>query len=145
MFLKTAYPANDAVTCTFAQEIINEYSKRLAESNHTHNFRYLYAFILILIPQSLYSYSKFEVYSSYSIQHNTYDVFDFDSPQLNIYTNHKKSMNIKILTKWFRDCSACCSLLICSLIFFFCKCLTTKTVNSNLNEQAFESNIFRMV
>ena len=43
-------------------EILNEYSKSWIKSNHTHNFWYLYAFILILISWNLfYSYSEFEV------------------------------------------------------------------------------------
>ena len=50
-------------------EISNEYSKRWIQSNVTHNFWYLYAFILK------------EVYSSYSfVLNNMYDVVNFDSP-----------------------------------------------------------------
>ena len=39
-------------------EISNMYSKRWVELNHSHNFCYLYAFILLLLSWNLYSYSK---------------------------------------------------------------------------------------
>ena len=97
-------------------EISNEYSSWV-KSNHTHNFRYLYVFMLLLISWNLlYSYWKFELLILNSVLHTQQHVW------LNIYTNHNISMNTKILTKRI-------ALFPALSLFFCCKCLTTRTVN----------------
>ena len=104
---------------------------------HTHNFWYLYAFILILIYWNLYSYSKFEVHFIFIfILNNMYDAVDFDSLQLNIYTKRKITMNRLRALKY--SLGGCMFALLTDLsyvffayvsYFFCCKCLIAKTEN----------------
>ena len=62
-------------------EVINEHSQRWVESNHTHNFWNLYAFILILISCNLSVHIQSLVYSFYSyLTRRMMFVIDFDSP-----------------------------------------------------------------
>ena len=89
--------------------------KRWVNSSHTHNFWYLYAFILILISYSHFTSSKFEVLIAL-ILNNTH-VVDFDSPWLNIYENHKISV-ICVRTPQY-SVGGCVFALLAVFVFFF--------------------------
>ena len=122
----------------YGSEISNEYSKRWVESNHTHNFWYLYAFI----SWNLYSYSKLEVVMIF-ILNNTYEVVDFDSPWLNIYTIHKiSSIRVRTLKYSLNGFVLLCWLLESLESFISSIFLKFWIYMSRL---AYESNIFRMV
>ena len=59
----------DDVSYVYASDIGNEYSKRWVDSNHTHNFWYLYAFILILnTSTTLIQSLKYSFYSYLTIR-----------------------------------------------------------------------------
>ena len=104
-------------TTSYIPQISTKYSKRWVDSNHTHNFWYLYAFISSLILHPHYSYSKFEEHIVL-ILNNTCDVVDFDSSWIDIYTKQKISMiHIRILQYSVED-------FVCAVFvfFFLCKC-----------------------
>ena len=107
------------------------------DSSHTHNFWYLYAFILILILYSHCSYSKFEV-PIILILNNTHDVIDFDFLWLNIYKNHKISM-ILIKTPQY-SVERCVLSLLAVFGSFFLLFFVNATITKNVifNER-FES------
>ena len=100
----------------YTPEISNEYSKQWGDSSHTHNFWYFSAFILILIPYSFYSYSKFKVLIVL-IPNNTHDAVDFDFPWIDIYKNHKICM-IRIRTLQHSVEGCVFALLAVSVCFF---------------------------
>ena len=101
-------------------ETVLLYSKIFIESNYTHKFWYLYAFILILISD-LYSYSKFGVLIIF-ILNNTYDVWSFRLLIIqHIQESHNKYesfTNTKILTRRLCVCSVCCAVSFAYMFFF---------------------------
>ena len=112
-------------------EISNEYSERCVESNHTHNFWYLYAFILLLISWNLYSTHIQSL--KYSSRNNTYDVW-LSTTQ---YANHKISMNSVRYIYIIEGCSAYCS------VFFVCViCLFS--IDSFTSRRRPKENIIKM-
>ena len=111
--------------CIYTPEVSNEYLKRWLESIHTHNFGYLSIRIhtYLNIMELLNSYSKFQILNTSYV---CLDVVDFDSLQLelNIYKNHKISMNRIRTLKLMSVCSACCSVFCC---FCLCVCFLQAT------------------
>ena len=104
------------ITGMYVPEISNKYLKRWADSSHTYNFWYLYALIHVLILYSHYSYSNFEVLIVL-VLNNTHDVFEFDSPWIDIYKNHIICMNCIRALKYSRE--GCAFTLLAVFVFFF--------------------------
>ena len=111
-----------------------------------HNFSLLYAFILILISYSYYSYSKFKV------------LIELILTWFRLSTNHKINMILKRILQYSQEGCVFAVFVSIFLLFFFCNfwwmiwitriiCKYYKYFSKfmNLNEQTYESNIFRMV